>query len=225
MIVYDRDGSRMDSSSEKACIQKRLLDFIKTDRAILAIFFPLQVVCSFCVSYLLVLQYPLIPVELSNRILSSTLDVSIALFGFAGLILVFTFRNLLTTKGDLQKERFEISLKMSQFDVLKISKLPGGSMGAYEMIFAGEAQKKCEVRTEEIDDELARNKMQIERASFLGFGSLGIAFVCILVNVGYFGLVRSEGMNFLNLTILLSLFFLWLDFILSLVRTVIRRFD
>lgn len=212
----------MSSSNEKLCVQKRLLNLIKTDGGVWAIFLPLQIFSSFCVSYFLTSYYPYIPIDLSNRVLSSLIDVSIALFGFVGLILVFTFRNLLTTKGDLQKEKFEISLKTTQFDLQKASKLLHAGSGLLLMTFEEEAIKKCDVRIEEIDDDLTRNENQIKDASFLSFASLGIAFVCILMNVWTFGAVGNEGLHFFNLTVLLSLFFLWLDFVFKLIRTVIR---
>ena len=213
----------MSSSNEKLCVQKRLLDFIKTDGGLWAIFFPIQIFSSFCVSYFLASYYPYIPVALSNRVLSSLIDVSIALFGFVGLILVFTFRNLLTTKGQLEKERFETQSKLGELEVLKMN--ASGGRGEYFGAMVPkieESIENCNKRIEKIDDDLAHNKKQIEKASFLSFASLGIAFVCILMNIWTFGAVGNEGLHFLNLTILLSLFFLWLDFIFELIRTVIK---
>ncbi len=46
------------------------------------------------------------------------MDVFIALFGFIGLILVFTFRNLLATKGQLEKETIETSLKIPELQFM-----------------------------------------------------------------------------------------------------------
>lgn len=202
-------------------IQKKKGNFIKTDWELWAIFLPLQIFSSFCVSYFLISYYPYIPVDLSNRVLSSLIDVFIALFGFVGLILVFSFRTLLTTKGDSQREKFEIGLRRSQFDLQKASRLLHAGGDLLLMAFEEEAIKKCDVRIKEINNDLARNKKQIEEASFLGFASLGIAFACILMCVWTFGAVGNEGLHFFTLTFLLSLFFLWLDFIFNLIRTVI----
>jgi len=210
------------STKDKPFIQKGLLDFVKTDLVIWAVFLPIQILSSFLVSFFLASDFPFILVELSNRVLSSLIDVSIALFGFVGLILVFTFRNLLTTKGDLQRERFEINLKKTQFDLQKASKFFSAGFDHLLMTYEEKSIEKCDVRIEEIDDDLTRNEKQIKEASSLGFASLGIAFVCILMNIWTFGAVGDEGLHFFNLTMLLSLLFLWLDFVFKLIRTVIK---
>lgn len=155
--------------------------------------------------------YPYIPIELSNKVLSSLIDVSIALFGFAGLISVFIFRNLLTTKGNLQREKLDVDFKLLQFEAQPLD-TPHGL----------EARRRCKNRIKEINNDLARNKEQLESASVLSFASLGIAFVCILMNIYTFGAVGNKGLHFLNLTILLSLFFVWLDCVFKLIRTVIK---
>jgi len=187
------------------------------------IVFPMQVLASFCISYFLSLpHYPYIPVDLSNRVLSSLIDVSIALFGFVGLILVFTFRNLLTTKGNLQRERLDTDLRMSQFRIQSWEVMMHGVSSKMVGKDLKTAIAKCGKRIKEIDDDLAHNKEQIKKASYHGLMSVGFAVVCILTSVWLFGAVTNEGLYLINLVVLLSFFFVCVDSILNVIDTVIR---
>ncbi|MFQ5822329.1 MAG: hypothetical protein ACE5I5_20330 [Candidatus Heimdallarchaeota archaeon] len=213
----------MSSSNDKPlCIQKRLLGFIKKDWKLWLIIFPVQIVISLVASLFLTSPYYpyIIPAELSNRMLSSLIDVFIALFGFVGLIFVFTLRNLLTTKGNLQREKFDTDLTKTQFDRQLLSSLIGTD--AYAMNRLMSIIEKCEKRLEEINDGIAHNKEQIDDALFLGFMSLGFAVTCILMNIWAFGAIGNEGLYFTNLAILIIPFFLCIDFIGLVVRAVIE---
>lgn len=213
----------MSSSNNKVCVQKRVLDFLRTNQVSIIKWIIVgsgQIVLSFVIGYyfLMSAEYPfIIPAEQSNRVLDSLLDVFIALFGFVGLILVFTFRNLLTTKGNLKRERLDVDLKISQLKVQSLA-----ARGGRELEYLQAAKGKCVERIKEIGDGLARNKKHIGKASYLGFMSLGIAVVCVLMDVWAFTAVTKEGLHFGNIVLLLSLLFLTLDLTFSLIRTAIK---
>jgi len=209
----------MSSPNEKLCVQKRLLNLIKTDGGIWIIFIPLEIFCSFCISYFLTSTYPYIPVDLSNQVLSSLIDVSIALFGFVGLILVFTLRNLLTTKGNLQREKLDTDLKISQLEFKSIALETATEIYVKTIGGLESTIEKCRKRLEEINDGITHNEKQIKKAPFLNFASLGVAFVCILMSVWTFGAVGDEGLHLFNFTLLISLFFLCLDFVFKVIET------
>lgn len=212
----------MNSSDKKPCVQERVLNFINTYwRWIIVSTF--QIYISFWLSYFLSsLVHPFfIPVDLSNQILGSLIDVFVALFGFVGLILVFAFRNLLTTKGNLQKEKLDTDLKISQLEYQDLDRKLHVPLNKEIERNLASAKEKCVKRSEEINDELISNKKQMKAASYLGRWSLALALACVLMNVLAFGFVTYEGLHFFTIAILLSLLFIWLDVTFVSIRTVI----
>ncbi len=177
-----------------------------------------QIAFSLIVSYLLVIPHTFyIPTNVANQVLSSLIDVSIALFGFVGLILVFTLRNLLTTKGNLQKEKFNSSITKIHYDRQLLPTL------LYDKNALGhsmEAIEKYEQRLEEIDKSISHNKKQINDALFFGVVAIGFAVSCTFMSILAFGAI-SNGLHFLHLALPFSLFFMCFDFIVVAIKTVI----
>ena len=205
------------------CVQERLLDFIKVN-LLWVVIFPIQIGCSFLISYFPLFLYPsekfLIPANLSNQSLSLLIDVFIALFGFVGLILVFILGNLLATKRELEKEKFETHIKLAELEMQALGR--GGLQLERSRGLLEEASKTIKTRLNQIDNNLDHNGDQINKASSYGTMAIGSSVVCIFIDIWAFGAITEGGLHFLNITLLLSFFFLCLDFTFQGIRTVIR---
>lgn len=154
---------------------------------------------------------------MADKVLTSLIDVSIALFGFVGLILVFTLRNLLSTKGSLQKEKFDSDLRKMELDhqflptVMRQDTLGLGRVQEFSELY--------ENRSKDIEEKLKQNEKQIKNALYYGVLSLGFSISCTLLSIWAFGAV-SNALHFLHITLPILLFFMCINCIFMTIRTV-----
>lgn len=218
-------GKCMDT---KPCVQKRLLNFAKSNKWWIVVFL-IQVGFSFAISFFF--MHPSeayrVSTDLSKLLLSSLIDVFIALFGFVGLILVFIFEILLRAKEQLEKERFEVVSKRREFEVQMALEFEKALIlkGSQTTDLVKQVRKNLDDRINEVGNRLTSNKKQIRDALFSGTMAIGTAVTCILMNIWAFGDIINEveGIHFFDITLLLSLFFLCVDFIFQGIKTVISQ--
>jgi len=100
-----------------------------------------------------------------------------------------------------------------------------GGRGDYFPAMVPEIDKSiqnCNERVKEIDTNLTRNKIRIDEALFFGIMAIGSAVTCVLLNILAFGAITNKGLHVVNMTLLVFLFFMCIDFILKAIGTVIR---
>jgi len=138
----------------------------------------------------------------AQNILEMMNNSFIALFGFVGLIITFSFKNLLDKKDLIEKSRMEIDLKKLESG----QTFYGTTPTIHEARRLEKLIEKYDEKDREIEAKLNQMKNNIKKAGFYGSSAIGFSIGCLIFNFCSLGFIINKGLHVYFLFILMFLF-------------------